>query len=378
MPKRQHDGPVLTRRQLNRALLARQMLLERVSGVSVAEALERLVGMQGQTPLSPYLALWSRLDGFDPQELAGMILDRAAVRIGLMRTTIHLVTARDALALRPVMADISRRAFATSTPFGRKLAGIDIEALLAAGRELFEERPRTAAELRRELSARWPDFDPDSLAQGCRYLLPLVQVPPRGVWGRTGQAKHTTLEAWLGRPVSSDATADATVLRYLAAFGPATVSDIRTWSWLTGLREVVERLRPQLRTFRDEEGRELFDVAEGVFADPETPAPPRFLPDSDNLLLSHADRSRVAPPMAIRLEHWIWGALLVDGFGRGTWKLTQERGDATLRIKVFGALSADDEADVAAEGGRLIAFLAPDATGRDIRIWAAEVEASGS
>ena len=368
MARRIATGTVLTRRQLNRALLARQMLLHRVTGVSVAAALERLVGMQGQTPLSPYTALWSRLEGFDPHDLAGMIEDRSAVRMGLMRTTIHLVTAADALALRPVMASISQRAFATSTPFGRKLAGIDVEAMLADGRALFAERPRTATELRRELAARWPGFDADSLAQGCRYLLPLVQVPPRGVWGRTGQATHTTLETWLGHELPTDTAPDAAVLRYLAAFGPATVSDLRTWSWLTGLREVVERLRPGLVSYRDEQGRELFDVPEGIFADPETPAPPRFLPDYDNLLLSHDDRTRVAPRTPITEDWWQFGALLVDGFGRGTWKLTAPRGaDATLDVKVFEHLSPADEADVGAEGERLAGFLAP---GRqvDIRI----------
>ena len=341
------------------------MLLRREL-MPAAVAIERLVGMQGQTPLSPYLALWSRLESFDPGELAAMILDRSAVRIAVMRTTIHLLTARDALALRHVMQPVLDAGFASS-PFRKRLVGADIDAVVGAGRALLEERPLSAAELGKRLRERFPDRDGEALAYACRYLLPLVQVPPRAVWGRTGQTRHTTAEAWLGRPLDTDASPDDVVLRYLAAFGPATVSDIRTWSWQPGLREVVERLRPRLRTFRDEQGRELFDVPDGALPDPDSPAPTRFLPDYDNLFLSHADRSRIYGDAAWA-ENWDWGSLLVDGFLTGTWRLATERATALLSVKVMRRLSHGEAQAVEEEGVRVIDFMAADATTRDVAI----------
>ena len=356
---------VLTRRQLNRALLGRQMLLEH-RRVAVAGVLERLVGMQAQTPLSPYLALWSRIETFDPQELASMLTDRCAVRIGLMRGTIHLVTARDALSLRPVMQAVHDRAW-RSSGFRRDLEGVDIAGLLAKSRELLEDRPLSAAELGGLLVPTWPDRPAGSLAYASRFLLPLVQVPPRAVWGSAGPSRHTTAEAWLGQPLSGDSSADATILRYLAAFGPATVADVRTWSWLTGVREVIDRLRPRLRLFRDEHGRELLDVPDGLLPDPDSPAPPRFLPDYDNIFLSHDDRSRIHGDVSFPWRIPSLGAVLIDGFVNATWQIESKRGVATLRIETGSALTAADEAAVSDEGGRLLALLAPDARSTDIQ-----------
>ncbi len=354
---------LLSQRALNRAALERQLLLRRHRRPAL-DAVEHLVGMQAQAPLAPYVGLWSRLDGFEPDELASALTERRVVRTSLMRATIHLVTARDALALVPLMRPVLERGWRGS-PFARRLTGVDADELLATGRALLEERPRTRAELRPLLAARWPDRDGDSLAYTVSYLTPLVQVPPRGVWGAHGPAAWTTTESWLGRPLDPAPAPDATVLRYLAAFGPATVNDMQTWSGLTRLREVADRLRPRLRTFRDEAGRELFDLSDAARPDPDTPAPPRFLPEYDNLLLSYADRSRVIPDNhSVPLppgNGGTAGTVLIDGLFRATW----QRGPTGLTVEPFSPLSARERDDVAAEGARLAAFMRTEC--RDVR-----------
>src|SRR5215204_4649189 len=360
----------LSPRALNRALLARQFLLCRQER-SATETIEHLVGMQAQLPGNPYVALWSRLEGFGPEDLSQLIADRHAVRTSLMRATIHLVTARDCLALRPVMQSVLERTFGSSA-FARNLAGVDLGELLATGRKLLEERPRTRAELRPLLAERWPGYDADSLAAAISFLLPVVQVTPRGLWSQSGQARLTTVEAWLGRPPDADPTPDEAVLRYLAAFGPATVADVRIWSRLTGLRAVIERLRPRLVTFRDERGRELFDLPDAPRPDSETPAPPRFLPEYDNILLSHDDRGRIigdtgSLPMPAGRGGEL-GSLLVDGFLGGMWRITRQRRKAMLVIEAGGSWTRANQATVVDEGERLLAFVASDTRDQDIQV----------
>ncbi|MET0397157.1 MAG: winged helix DNA-binding domain-containing protein [Longimicrobiaceae bacterium] len=370
-PRGSGAGEVLGRRALNRALLARQGLLRRWT-IPPAEAVERLVGMQSQAPDPPYVGLWTRLEGFRPEDLARLVEAHAVVRIALMRSTIHLVTARDCLALRPLLQPVIERSFRGG--FGRRLEGVDDAALADAARVLVEERPRTFAEIGAALGERWPDRDPAALAAAARTLLPLVQVPPRGLWGRSGPAAHTTAEAWLGQPLDPIPAPDAMLLRYLAAFGPATVADAQTWSGLTRLREAVERLRPGLRAFRDERGRELFDLPDATRPGADTPAPVRFIAEWDNLLLSHADRSRIVPEehraRVFTVNGVMPGTILLDGFVAGTWKLERSRASATLRVTPFAPPSPDDEAALAAEGQRLLDFAAPDATAREVRIMA--------
>jgi hypothetical protein len=361
---------VLSPRALNRALLERQGLLER-SRAPVLEMVERLVGMQAQVPENPYVALWSRIDGFRPEALSELIAERELVRAGLMRSTLHLVSARDCRAIHPLTLPVLAKTF--RSPFGPGLNGADLEAVVAAGVELLGDAPRTRAQLSALLSERWPEADPSSLAYAVTLNAPLVQTTPRGLWRQTGQATWAPAERWLGVELDAQPSVDGLVLRYLAAFGPASVADVRTWSGLTGLREVVARLRPQLRSFRDENGKELLDVADGVFAEADTPAPVRFLPEYDNLLLSHADRSRVlcglGPGLPYPTGKWI-GQLLLDGFFRSYWKITEDDGVAALTIDRFTPSPGDppDAVDeITAEGERLLAFVAPEAGERRVR-----------
>ncbi len=355
---------ILNQRALNRALLERQHLLRRDKASGVRE-IERLVAMQAQIPNAPYVGLWTRLEGFQPSELADLISTRRAVRLGLMRNTVHLVTARDALGLRPLFQPLMERTLKT-TPFGRKLVGMDLKPVLLKATSLMKEKPRTLAQLGALLYRRWPDRDANSLAYAVRYLAALVQVPPRGVWGKSGAPTCTTAELWLGRPQARKPSIDKLVLRYLAAFGPATISDVSTWSGLTALRDVFERLRKQLRTFRDDRGRELFDVPDGLLPDPDTPAPPRFLPEYDNLLIGHNDRTRIID-RAYRYSIFM-GTLLVDGFVQGTWSVKRVRDTAALAIEPLRRLTDSERAAVAEEGERLVNFVAADAGRRDVRI----------
>jgi Winged helix DNA-binding domain len=346
----------LTRRQLNRAILERQGLLRR-EAVEPIEMVERLVGMQAQVPTDPYVGLWARIEGFRPEALSGAIAERAAVRaVMLMRTTIHLVSARDCLAMRPLLQGVAERQWGYS-PFARRLAGLDLKEVLDAGRELLAEKPRTANQIGRLLAERWPGGDAESLGYGVRALVPVVQIPPRGLWGRGGQPVLETVERWLGAPLDPKPSIDALVLRYLAAFGPATAKDAQTWSWLSGLREVLDRLRPQLRVFRDESGRELFDLPDAPLPDPETPAPVRLLPEYDNLLLSHDDRSRIGDP-ALRGRPWMRGSVLVDGFLHGTWRSDRKAGTTTLSIGLYHELTDGDRMAVEEEADDLLGMLA--------------------
>ena len=348
---------LLGRRALNRATLERQLLLRRTSLPALA-AVQQLVGLQAQVPANPYTALWSRLETFRPDEVSELLLGRQLVRVPVMRGTIHLVTADDCLLLRPLVQPILTAELRRHRDLSPKLDGVDLAPVLAFAQSLLEA-PRTGPQLREALAARFPRLDPAALAYACRCHLALVQVPPRGLWGRTGQVTSTTAETWLGRPLVADPALEDVVLRYLAAFGPATIADVTTWSRLTGLREVVERLRPQLRTFRDERGRELFDLPDAPRPAPDTPAPVRFLPEYDNVLLSHADRRRVisqADRAALSHAGGVgYGSVLVDGFARAVWQPE----DGALVVSHL-PLPQRALAAVAAEGRRLLRFLTAD------------------
>jgi len=335
----------------------------------VGRALEHLVGLQAQVPRVPHLALWDRLDGYDPAELDGLMTSRGAVRTQLMRTTIHTVTAADALGLRPLLQPVLDRTFA-GTAWGQRLRGQDLAAVVAEASELLAARPMGRAELQRELAERHPGLDAEAVAFGVSYWVPWVQPTPRGLWSASGAAVMTTVEMWLG--TGAPASPDDLVLRYLGAFGPASVRDVQAWCGLTRLREVVDRLGPRLRRFRTADGGELVDVPDGKLPDPDTPAPVRFLAEYDNVVLSHADRSRVVAEG----DHVLltggpggWtGTVLVDGLLRATWAARRDGVATVLTVRPSDALSAAEEEQVGNEGARLLGLLAPG-RGHDVRIW---------
>ncbi|MFF4172545.1 winged helix DNA-binding domain-containing protein [Streptomyces sp. NPDC001744] len=353
--------PVLGTRVLNRATLERQLLL-RPSPLGAEEAVEHLVGLQAQETKPPYHALAARLDGFRPEALSALMESRAVARIVTLRSTVHTHTARDAVALRrfaqPGAVDRELALFVSRGG----LAGVDLDRLAALARAFVEERPRTPGELRRELLGEWPGADPASLSTAARCLLPLVQVTPRGLWGRGGRVALTTTDAWFGDAARQDAAErdagpDEVVPRYLRAFGPASVKDMQTWCGLTGLRAAFERLRPRLLVFRDERGTELFDLPDAPRPDGDTPAPPRFLPEYDNLLLSHADRTRVLAP-GTRSRTWRNNrglrVFLLDGFLAGCWYLDEGGERTALTVEPFERPTRARRADLAAEAERIL------------------------
>jgi hypothetical protein len=365
-------GTVLDQRTLNRALLERQFLLRRADA-SVADAVEHLVGLQAQAAMPPYQGLWSRLEAFDPHELGRMLVDREAVRLTLMRGTVHLVTVRDALLLRPLVQVVIERGH--NGAFGRRMGGADVAELTTAVRALLAGGPLTARELGQRLVERGIGDDVEAIGSATRVYAPLVQVPPRGVWGAGGQARYATIESWTGRELEREPSVDAVALRYLGAFGPASVMDVQRWCGLTRLKAVVERLRPRLATFRDEHGRELFDLPDAPRPDPAVPAPVRLLGEYDNVLLGHADRRRIVledhPAGEIARGGFV-NHLLVDGMLRGAWRLEHEGGlRATVVIRPFRALRPAEREEVAEEARAMAGFAAAEAAAHDVRFEAA-------
>ncbi|GAA4477446.1 winged helix DNA-binding domain-containing protein [Rhodococcus olei] len=357
-------------RALGRATLARQHLLARTTD-SAAAMTRHLFGLQAQSPTAPYFALWARSEGFRPGDLSRLIADGAVVRIAVMRRTVHAVTAADALELRPWLQPIMDADLRTNARHKRALAGFDVVALADHARAILDETPMTLAALRPHLARRWPDHDPEALAHAVRDVLPLVQMPPRGLWGRSGGPVCTTLERWTGESLSAP-DPERLVTRYLRAYGPASVADAQAWSGLTRLGEVFDRLRPRLRCFVDACGTELFDLPDAPRPDPDTPAPARILAPFDSLLLAHANRGRVLDDAARAALFTVNGivkpALLVDGRVAGHVATSAKRGAAAVEITLLQRISRRDLPVVEKEAMRLLRFTHPDAESHDVRI----------
>jgi hypothetical protein len=355
------DRP-LTLRDLNRATLARQMLLER-EAISVPAAIERLVGLQAQLAISPYIGLWTRLQHFQREHLAHLIDNHTVIKATLMRSTLHLFTADDYLRFRATLQRVMTEAAESISR--QRGQDFDVEQVLKTAREFIAEKPRSFAEISAVLSALLPDADVGAMRYTTRTHLPLIQVPNNSTWSYPGNPKFTLAESWINQPIPDDDHFRELVFRYLAAFGPATVTDIQTWSGLSKLKDAVEALKPELVVYRDERKRELLDLPDMPLPDSDTPAPERFLPEYDNLLLSHKDRTRVIadeyrsrvylPGLRVR------STILVDGFVRGAWKILKSKSAATLVIEPFASLTNQNREALAAEGEKLVRFAEPDA-----------------
>ena len=349
--------PTLDRRALNRALLARQLLLE-PSTLSCAQALEHLVGLQSQAPQAGYVALWARLAGFDPLELSGLLESRAAVRIALMRSTVHLVTAADCRWLRPLLGTVVARGMTPGSARGQQLASVDRDLLMRNAFAAFTDGPLTNGELLDVLAGPFPGVPADALAIAVRGLLPLVQVPPRGLWRTPGVTRCVPVQQWIGE-LDHDPDPRELVRRYLTAFGPASIRDMQAWSGLTRLSAAFADLGEELLEFRDEHGRTLYDLPDTPRPSGDTAAPVRFLAEWDQILLAHLDRSRILSPQAqaaVFTENGIIrGGILIDGFVAGMWI----RSGRTLTVQALSEWTSGQRRQTIALAEELSAFLDP-------------------
>ncbi|MEI8406909.1 MULTISPECIES: winged helix DNA-binding domain-containing protein [unclassified Kribbella] len=349
---------VLRPRVLGRALLERQLLLRRTD-LDVVPAVEQVFGLNAQNPNDPYLALWSRLESFTLPSLTAAIEDGSLVRSTMMRATQHLMSVPDFQFVRPVLAPLLRRV--QRNAFGRRTAGVDLDALVIMARELLADgRTLTRPELGRLLAERWPVDDPTALGWTAQYLEPLIHPAPSGTWNVYGATPFALPEVSL-----SVGDVRQMILRYLAAFGPATVADARTWSGVSGLREVFAELRPSLQVYVDESGRELFDLPDQPLPSEDVPAPVRFLPPFDATLLGHADRTRIMTDEIRRqvcIGAGVAATVLVDGTVAATWTVDYADDAAVLTVQPLRLLT--DPAAVEAEAARLLTFISPTNSNR--------------
>ncbi|MFG2682164.1 winged helix DNA-binding domain-containing protein [Streptomyces sp. NPDC048392] len=349
---------VLDARSLNRAALARQLLLDRADH-PVLDAVAHLGGMQAQEPQEPFVGLWSRLRDFTPPALSDLLTGRRVVRTHLMRRTVHLVTADDVLAWRS-RHDAMLRGRVLGT-YRRELEGVDLDELTAAGRAVLADgEPRSMGELARAVAGRRPEAGPRPLGEMLvAALIPMVQLPPRGLWRTRAGVRYAPVEAWLGRevdppaPPGTDPVGEALVRRYLAAFGPAASADLRAWCGLAGLPAAVAAVRGELVAFRDERGRALLDLPGAPRPDPGTPAPVRFLPAFDNAILGYRDRGRVIDDAHRGLSVTGARVVLVDGRVSATWTVE----DDTVTVTPLRRLTRAERSEVGEEGRALASFL---------------------
>lgn len=350
---------VMSGRGVNRATLARQLLLGR-EAVPASEVVRRLVGMQGQEAKHPYVGLWSRVDGFEETELDRAVTEREIVRATMFRGTLHLVTAADYLRFRTTVAPVLEAGLKV---LGDRGAGLEPDKVVAAARKLLAKEPLTFTEVRDALQQQFPDVNERALGFCTRMLVPLVMHPADVRWSWTANSRFTPAEDWIGKKLHAKPEATELVTRYLEAFGPATPADFQTWSGLPKAKLLFDEL--DLVTLTDDAGKTLYDVPDAPRPDADTPAPVRFLPEFDNVLLSHAKRERIIAdehkPAVFTKNLRVKATYTVDGLVAGLWTSEKKRGVTTLTLTPFGRMFKKTQAELEREGSGLIRFLEPDA-----------------
>lgn len=345
----------LSRRRLNRILLQRQHLLERVPA-SVPEMCKHLIGLQAQENLPPFLSLNARLTDLDPYAVTRGLEDRSLVRLLTMRGTVHLLTADDALMLRQWTAPVHEREIKISQSIG-EAREVDREAFTAAVGELLADAPMPQRELGAALAERFPAYSATKLGQLARSVAPLAQIPPRGTWNGSGGVVYQHVDRWVGRPLA-EPDVEEIVRRYLRAYGPATAADVTAWSAITRLAPVVKGMS-DLVQHEDEQGKVLYDVPDGELADEDAPAPVRLLGTYDNVWLSHAQRDRVTEPD--KRTAWMGQngayamALFADGWLEGLWRL--EDGKVEV-VQLLRPLTKREQSELEEESARVEALIA--------------------
>lgn len=367
----------LSLKAINRATLARQMLLSREKATPL-KAIEKLVGLQAQEARPPFIGLWTRIENFERPQLAKLLHARKVIRATAFRATIHLMSAKDFVAMRPTMQPVLTSAMQSALRDQAKL--LEIDKLVEGARTFFDEAHRTFDDLRKHYEKAKQKANVRAMAYAVRTHLPLVQVPTDDPWAFPSSAAYALADTWLGKKIAvktdgtgpTNAGLEALVLRYLAAFGPAAPADVQTWSLHKNLGEVFERLRPKLKALKDPKGREIFDLPKAPRPDESVTAPVRFLPEYDNLVLSHADRTRVIAdayrPQLVTKNLRVRATFLIDGFAAGTWKTERGKAAAKLTIEPFEAIPKSSRKNLIDEAERLLRFIEPDAARFDVSI----------
>ncbi|MCY4070590.1 MAG: winged helix DNA-binding domain-containing protein [Chloroflexi bacterium] len=349
-------GTRLTLRQLNRTLLARQMLLDRQDMRPVA-ATEHLIALQSQIPNPPYIGLWTRLRRFKRDQLTALLDVREIVRAPWVRSTLHLVSAADHQRFQSVIQPALFRGLRSF--FGARGADLDIERLLSIAKPFLESNQPSIGALRAHLQEHEPQLNKEAMAYAVRSYLPLVQIPPSGTWGAGTRASYTTADSWLGPADPSDLP--SLFRRYLAAYGPAGIMDFQTWTGMTNLKSQLAPALADLVVYQSESGQDMYDLPESTIAAPDSIAPIRFIPEYDNILIAHRDRSRIIPD-----EHRkkvflsagrVIGTVLIDGVVGGTWNVKKDKTSLSLYVKLFEAKPKDCLRAIEEEGSRLLQFF---------------------